>query len=129
VDVDEGQVTDVDRIRLTGVRARGHHGVNPEERRDGQLFVVDAELSLDLSRAAASDDLSLTVDYATVASAIVSEIVGPPCDLIETVATRVAERVLADPSVVEVTVTVHKPHAPVGVPLDDVAVVVTRRHT
>jgi dihydroneopterin aldolase len=129
VDVDEGQVTDVDEIRLTGVRARGHHGVHPEERRDGQMFVVDAVIGLDLSGAAASDDLSLTVDYAKVASAIVAEIVGPPCDLIETLATRVAERLLGDPRVRVVTVTVHKPHAPVGVPFDDVAVVVTRPRT
>jgi len=117
----------VDRIRLTGVRARGHHGVHPEERRDGQMFVVDAELVVDLAPAAASDDLPLTVDYAKVASAIVAEIVGPPCNLIETVAVRVADRILADPRVTEVTVTVHKPQAPVGVPFDDVAVVVTRR--
>jgi dihydroneopterin aldolase/2-amino-4-hydroxy-6-hydroxymethyldihydropteridine diphosphokinase len=117
----------MDRIRLTGVRARGHHGVNPEERRDGQVFVVDAELVVDLSAAALADDLALTVDYAKVASAIVAEVVGPACNLIETVADRVARRILDDPAVTEVTVTVHKPQAPVGVPFDDVAVSLTRR--
>jgi len=115
-----------DRIRLTGVRARGHHGVLPDERRDGQVFVVDVELVVDLAAAAASDQLGLTVDYATVAAGVVADIVGDPCDLIETLAARIATRILGDVRVEQVTVTVHKPQAPVGVPLDDVAVVVVR---
>jgi dihydroneopterin aldolase len=115
-----------DRITVRGIRAQGHHGVLPEERRDGQLFVVDVELAVDLAPAAATDRLDLTVDYAVVATAVVAEVVGEPCDLIETLAERIAGRVLADDRVAEVSVTVHKPQAPVGVPYDDVAVTVVR---
>lgn len=115
-----------DSIRLQGIRARGHHGVLPEERRDGQVFVVDVELTVDLAPAAATDQLALTVDYATVAAGVVADIGGDPCDLIETLADRIATRILVDHRVDEVTVTVHKPQAPVGVPFDDVAVSVVR---
>lgn len=115
-----------DRIRLSGVRARGFHGVLADERRDGQEFVVDVELAVDLSAAGASDELSSTVDYSALAVAVVDEITGPPCDLIEALAERIADRVLDDPRIAEVTVTVHKPQAPIAVAFDDVAVTVVR---
>ena len=116
-----------DRILLRGVRARGFHGVFAQERATGQEFVVDAELAVaDLSRAAAGDALTLTVDYGAVALAIVEIIQGPPVDLIETLAERIAQRCLQFPSVQVVTITVHKPGAPIPVPFDDVAVRITR---
>ena len=115
-----------DRITLSGLRVRGHHGVLPEERRDGQDFVVDAVLSLDTRAAAASDALSDTVDYGVLASSLAEVIAGEPCDLIETLAQRLADVCLTDPRVWEVEVTVHKPSAPIAVPFDDVAVTVVR---
>lgn len=115
-----------DLIVLQGVRAFGYHGVLPEERREGQEFVVDAEIRTDVAAAAAHDDLSQTVDYSQVGATIVSHITGEPHDLIETLAERIASSCLAFPGVAGVTVTVHKPHAPVGVPFTDVRVVVSR---
>jgi dihydroneopterin aldolase len=115
-----------DRIALRGVRARGRHGVLPEERANGQDFVVDAVLKLDTRAASASDDLSDTVDYGSLAQRLADVVSGDPCDLIETLAHRLAEVCLADPRVFEVEVTVHKPQAPVPVPFDDVAVTVVR---
>lgn len=115
-----------DRITLTGVTAYGHHGVLEHERRDGQEFVVDLVLTLDLSGAAATDELGRTVNYAEVAAEVVEVVQGEPHDLIETVAGLVAERVLARPLVEAVEVTVHKPQAPVGVPFGDVAVTLVR---
>ena len=115
-----------DTITLTGVRARGHHGVLAEERRDGQEFVVDVALTLDLARAAASDDVADTVHYGELAEAIVAAIERDPVDLIETLAERIAALVLENAAVHEVVVTVHKPHAPIPVPFDDVAVTLRR---
>jgi dihydroneopterin aldolase len=115
-----------DRITLTGVRAFGYHGVLPEERRDGQTFVADVVVEADLSRAGDSDDLADTIDYAAVAQAVVEVIEGEPCRLIETVADRIARAVLASPLVEQVTVTLHKPQAPIPVPFDDVTVTLTR---
>ncbi|QFG67618.1 2-amino-4-hydroxy-6-hydroxymethyldihydropteridine diphosphokinase [Ornithinimicrobium pratense] len=115
-----------DLIRLTGVRARGFHGVLAHERRDGQDFIVDVEMSVDLSRAGASDDLRHTVHYGEVAADVVAIVEGEPDDLIESLAEQIAKAVLARPLVEAVEVTVHKPQAPVGVPFSDVEVVVRR---
>ncbi len=120
-------VAPLDRIALRGLRARGYHGVYEHERRDGQDFVVDATLGVDTRPAAASDDLSRTVDYGSLATRLVGIITAEPVQLIETLAQRLAEACLAEPAVTEVEITVHKPQAPVRVPLDDVAVTISRR--
>ncbi|HET8768687.1 MAG TPA: dihydroneopterin aldolase, partial [Pedococcus sp.] len=115
-----------DQIVLKGISARGHHGVLDFEKRDGQVFVVDVTMDVDLAPAGSSDDLADTVNYAEVAADVVALVEGEPLDLIEALAARIADRVLARPLVEAVEVTVHKPEAPVGVPFTDVQVVVSR---
>ena len=115
-----------DQIVLKGISARGHHGVLDFEKRDGQTFVVDVTMDVDLAPAGSSDDLADTVNYAEVAADVVALVEGEPLDLIEALAARIADRVLARPLVEAVEVTVHKPEAPVGVPFTDVQVVVAR---
>lgn len=112
-------------IALTGLKAVGFHGVFDHERKNGQVFVVDLRMwgNFDTEH----DDLELTVDYGTIASAVVSLIEGPPVNLIETLAGRIAERALAEPRVGAVEVTVHKPQAPISAEFGDVSVTVTRR--
>lgn len=115
-----------DRLTLTGVRATGNHGVFDHERRDGQEFVVDLDIVTDFAAAAASDDLGLTIHYGVLAEQVVAAIERDPVDLIETLAERIASLVLDYPAAASVTVTVHKPHAPITVPFGDVAVTITR---
>ncbi len=115
-----------DHVALTGLRVRGHHGVLAAERADGQDFVVDAVLELDLRPAGASDDLADTVDYGVLAAQLAAVVAGEPVDLLETLAARLAQICLADGRVVSVEVTVHKPDAPIDVPFTDVSVTVTR---
>ena len=115
-----------DRVRLTGLRVRGHHGVLAAERRDGQDFVVDVALSLDLQAAGASDNLADTVDYAVLAQSLARVVAGEPLDLLEALAARLAEVCLADTRVASVEVTVHKPAAPLDVSVADVSVIVVR---
>ncbi|MBM6405560.1 dihydroneopterin aldolase [Phycicoccus sp. CSK15P-2] len=115
-----------DRITLRGVRATGFHGVFEHERRDGQEFVVDVVVTLDLAAAGRSDDLADTFDYGALAAAVVARVEGEAFDLVERLATVIADDVLADVRVEEVEVTVHKPQAPITVPFDDVAVTVVR---
>jgi len=115
-----------DEIALTGVRAFGHHGVYADEKRDGQEFVVDVVLQLSLRRAAETDEVADTVHYGELAERIVALVEGEPVDLLETLAQRIADDVLADGRVTLVTVTVHKPQAPIPVPFADVAVTVRR---
>ncbi|RIJ53238.1 dihydroneopterin aldolase [Clavibacter lycopersici] len=115
-----------DRIILTGLRVHAHHGVFAEERRDGQPFVIDLEVALDLAPAGGSDELGRTLHYGELAEEVAAAVGRDPVDLIETVAERVAGVVLAHPVARSVRVTVHKPDAPIAVPFDDVAVVIER---
>jgi 7,8-dihydroneopterin aldolase/epimerase/oxygenase len=115
-----------DRIRLTGLTVRGHHGVFDFERRDGQDFVIDVELELDTSMAAASDDVTCTVNYGELAGALTAIVAGEPVSLLETLAARLASSCLSDPRVERATVTVHKPQAPIPLAFGDVAVTITR---
>ncbi|MGI8614525.1 MAG: dihydroneopterin aldolase [Nocardioidaceae bacterium] len=121
--------TDSDRIVLTGLEVHAHHGVLADERRAGQRFVVDLVLGLDTRAAGRHDDLSRTVDYADVARRVCSAVEADPVNLLESLASRVADLVLADALVDWVQVTVHKPEAPLPVQFADVAVTIERSRT
>ena len=116
-----------DHIALRGITARGFHGVLESERQEGQDFVVDVVLTVDTRQAGVSDELSDTVDYAVLAEKVVAVVTGDAVNLIETLAKRIADVCMATQLVEGVEVTVHKPQAPVGVPLDDVSVNIVRR--
>jgi len=115
-----------DRIVLEGLAFHGYHGVFDEEARFGARFEVDVEMRVDLP---ASDELAGTVDYARIYDLVAREVTGTRYRLIEALASAIAARVLAaDARIGEVTVRVHKPHAPLpGVVRDVVAEVVRRR--
>jgi dihydroneopterin aldolase len=115
-----------DQIALRGLQAFGYHGVLPDERRDGQRFVVDAVMSVDTRVAAASDDLDDTVDYSAIAQRLAAIVEGAPVNLIETLAQRLADACLESQRVAAVEITVHKPEAPTGVNVDDVTVTIRR---
>lgn len=115
-----------DSIALRGLAVQGRHGVYPEERRDGQLFVVDALLFLDTRAAAASDDVTDTVHYGDLALALAAVVEGDPVDLLETLAARLVAVCLADARVEAAEVTVHKPQAPIPLTFSDVAVTIRR---
>jgi dihydroneopterin aldolase len=116
----------VDRLVVRGLVIRGHHGVFEHERREGQDFVVDVALGIDTTRAAGTDDLRDTVDYGTLSEQLKAAVEHDPVDLIETLAQRLADVCLAHPQVLDVEVTVHKPHAPIQVPFEDVALTIAR---
>jgi dihydroneopterin aldolase len=115
-----------DRIALTGLKARGRHGVYDFERVQGQDFVVDAVLELDLSAAAESDEVANTVHYGELADRLIAIVTGEPVRLIETLADRLAAACLTDPRVAAVELTVHKPQAPITHEFTDVSVTIRR---
>jgi dihydroneopterin aldolase len=116
-----------DRIVLRNLSFYGYHGCHPAERELGQRFEVDLALTLDLEPAGTSDDLTRTVNYSAI-FALVREIVeGPSCNLIETVAERIAATILQQTATRSVWVSIRKPRAPIpGMVTGDVAVEITR---
>ena len=116
-----------DQIRVTGIRAFGYHGVLPHEAIEGQEFVVDLLVTLDLRAVSLSDDLTQTINYADLAQIAHDNIVGERVQLIERLAGRIAEEISSAYSqITSVSVTVHKPHAPVAVDFEDISVTITR---
>lgn len=119
----------LDRIEVTGIRAWGHHGVLAAEKEIGQEFAVDVVLHLSTAAAGRGDVLARTVNYAEVVTAVHEEIGAGPHDLVETLAERIAVRILEEtghPLVRRIGVRVHKPAAPVGLPVGGVAVAIER---
>ncbi|HEV8557836.1 MAG TPA: dihydroneopterin aldolase [Actinophytocola sp.] len=115
-----------DRITLTGLRVRGHHGVFDHERRDGQDFLVDITVWIDLNLSAHTDDLDDTLDYGALAARAAEIVGGEPRRLIEAVAGEIAADIMADSRVHAAEVTIHKPDAPIPLSFTDVAVTVRR---
>jgi len=116
----------LDEIQLTGLTVFGRHGVFDHERENGQEFVIDLRLHLAVADAAASDDVADTVHYGELAEKVAAVVGGEPLNLIETLAQRISDVVLEDQRVQLVSVTVHKPHAPIPLTFSDVSVTVHR---
>jgi dihydroneopterin aldolase / 2-amino-4-hydroxy-6-hydroxymethyldihydropteridine diphosphokinase len=96
------------RLILSGLTAFGYHGNNPNERKLGQTFTADLEVTLDTQRAAASDRIEDTVSYPVLERIVRQIIEGRPANLLETVAERIAAAILQQPRVVEVKVRITK---------------------
>ena len=117
----------MDKIVIKGLRIFAYHGVNPEEKEKGQPFVLDITLYKDLSLPGTTDDLNDTVNYSRVVKTATRVMLAQKDDLIERAASRVAEAVLAEFPVREVTVRLKKPRAPIAGDFEYVAVEITRR--
>src|SRR3954452_5700050 len=116
-----------DRIFITGLILHAYHGVMPHEATVGQTFSIDIVLEIDLSAAARSDTVTDTVSYDKVVSCASTAFLRQRFRLIEAAGGSVADAVLAEfPRVRSVTVTIHKPHAPIAATFSDVGVILTR---
>jgi dihydroneopterin aldolase len=99
----------MDRIRLRGIRAYGKHGVFPHERATAAPFDIDVTIELDLDAAAESDELTDTLDYATVHASLVHIVERTSFALLERLAAELAGAILVDPRVRVVELSVAKP--------------------
>lgn len=116
-----------DVISLKGIWGFGYHGVFDHEAKTGQDFFVDLEIKLDLSKASLSDNLNDTIDYGALADLVVEEITGARVQLIERLAGRIADRIKSGhPEISTISVTVHKPKAPISAQATDISVTITR---
>jgi dihydroneopterin aldolase len=119
-----------DSIFITGLLIHAHHGVMEHEEEVGQRFIIDLEMTLDLSDAARSDKLADTVSYSAIVETATQAFTAHSYRLVEAAAGSIADAILeAFPRVASVRVTVHKPHAPVAAIFGDVGVTLLRaRH-
>ena len=114
-----------DKLNLTGIRGFGYHGVFESERKNGQEFVVDVEIEAKFKNI--NDDLARTIDYSKLVDLVSAEITSNPVNLIETLAERIAMKILEfDKKIKALTVTVHKPAAPVSANLTDISVSISK---
>jgi dihydroneopterin aldolase len=116
-----------DQIEIAGLAIRAHHGVFAHERRDGQLFILDLWLTLDLAPAGRSDALTDTVHYGEVIACVRRIFTQEPFNLIEAAAHHVASGILADfPLVQAVKIRLRKPDAPIDEEFEHVACIIER---
>lgn len=121
------EATGKDFITIRGIHGFGYHGVFDHEARNGQDFFVDLELTLDLTRASNTDNLEDTVDYGALADLVFNEITGERVALIEKLAGRIADKIKKKhPEISHISVTVHKPKAPISAQASDISVTIHR---
>ncbi len=121
----------MDKIVIKDLEIFAYHGVLPEEKRQGQTFIVTVEMFLDLYDAGIEDDLNETVNYADVCSTIKEVMTEEKYNLIEAAAESIAGTILLKYHKVKmVRVILSKPEAPVNMTFDTIYVDITRgRHT
>lgn len=117
----------MDKIIIKGLKIFAYHGVNPEEKQNGQTFEIDAILETSLRSAGNTDNIKNTISYAKAAKTIKSVVVSKSYDLLETLATKISRQLLYDfQSIDSVCITVKKPEAPINLEFDYMAVEITR---
>lgn len=117
-----------DFIKITNLKVFAHHGVFPEETRDGQDFYVNAKLFLDCRKAGKTDNLSDSLNYGEVSHFITDFLQDHTYKLIESVAEQLAEAMLLSMPVLKgVEIELCKPHAPIGLPFENVSVTMKRQ--
>ena len=113
----------MDKIIIKGLRLFAYHGVNQEEKEQGQDFVFDIVLSVNMNRACSSDNVEDTVSYAKVVKTVRRVFTAEKYDLIEKCADITAKAILEEyPAVFSVDLTLKKPHAPVKADFEYMAV-------
>lgn len=116
-----------DSIIIKNLKIYAYHGVNPEEKRDGQTFYLDITLHADLSEPCRSDNVDDTINYDEVCNCAYRIMTENIYDLIERAAQAVCDGILAEfPKVKRVELTLKKPDAPVKCDIAYAAVKICR---
>ena len=116
----------MDKVRINNMKFFAYHGVAPEEKSLGQTFEVDIEVSTSLKDAATSDNLTASIDYSALFTIAKEEMLRHKYDLIETVAEKIASRVLSLDGVLSTVIRIRKPNAPIDSVFDHVEIQITR---
>ncbi len=117
----------MDKILIRDLKIFAYHGVNPEEKRDGQNFIFDIDLSVNMTKACYSDDIIDTVSYARVVKTVRRIATERKYDLLERLAQAEADAILEEyPDVFSVDITLKKPEAPIKADFGWVGVQISR---
>ena len=113
----------MEKIIVKGLRLKAYHGVNPEEKINGQMFELDITALIDAKPANASDELDDTVSYAKIIKTARAVFTAESYNLIEYAANKVGMEIMKTyPKLKSVTVLLKKPEAPISADFDYVAV-------
>ena len=110
------------KIRLKNIQLYGWHGIADQEKRMGQQFEIDIEVSASLESAIDSDDINLTVNYSNLYDKVVSIFLAKKYNLIESLAKKIARSIINEFNVTDCKVTIRKPDAPINGILEAVEV-------
>ncbi len=117
----------MDKIIVKGLKLFCYHGVNPEEKEDGQNFVFDIEASVDLTTPCMTDNVDDTVSYAKIIKTVRRVAQSEKNDLLERVAQRVADELFLEfDKITSLVITLKKPEAPIKAEFEYVAVTIER---
>lgn len=118
---------EMDQIIIKDLEIYSNHGVYKEEKVLGQKFLVSAILYTDTKRAGVSDRIEYSVNYGEVSHRIAEIMEKNTFDLIERVAEVIAKDLLLRYHLIQkVEIEVKKPWAPIGMPIQSVAVKIQR---
>lgn len=117
----------MDKIIIKDLEIYANHGVLKEERELGQKFVVSCVLYLDTRKAASDDDINQTIDYGKICFRITRFLTEHTYKLIETAAEEMVKELLYTiPAIEKIDFDLYKPWAPIGLPLSNVGVSISR---
>jgi 7,8-dihydroneopterin aldolase/epimerase/oxygenase len=112
-------------VELAGLELHGYHGVNEDERREGQRFLFDVWIDVP-ARPAETDRIEDAVDYREVVALVREVSDGRAFTLLEALAAGIADALLARFPVDRVRVRVRKPDVRLEAPVEHSAVTVER---
>lgn len=117
----------MDKILIKGLKLFAYHGVNPEEKENGQDFIFDIELYVNMNKACHSDNVEDTVSYAKVVKTVRRVFTAQKYDLLERCAEVTAQAILDEyREVLRVDLTLKKPQAPVKAEFEYMGVNIVR---
>ena len=117
----------MDKIIIKGLKVFAYHGVNPEEKADGQNFILDITAYKNLKKAGETDNVDDTVSYAKILKTAAKVLNEDKYDLLEKVAQRVAQQIFLEfDSIKAVDVCLKKPEAPIKADFEYVGVEISR---
>ena len=117
----------MDKILVRNLKIFAYHGVNPEEKENGQNFVLDIDAFVDIDVPCRTDDVEDTVSYAKIIKETVKIFTSQKDDLLERASQRVADGLFERFDKIQaLRILLKKPEAPIKADFEYVGVEIFR---